>query len=273
MSKYFIDEKEIQLSTYLERELSDKMKKTVEYLIHCLGDVSLPVYIIDAYRTYFYSSEGRYDVRTEEETIKGLYEFYKKFPSISGKAFYEISVRYIKDLFEDYSLVSVFEKLIKEHGESDETLETFITSVEKKADELQKKYFKQAILLRGCGKFYHVDGLADDYIPFLKSLVIKKHIPIEKIIESMPSPELVKEDRMYLHRLAVKYCCYFGCGYPASYLLTEAMAKGEDLSKYGERPLYSISLTDKPIKATFTIQEFIESTKQDNVKKLIRNKQ
>lgn len=271
MEKYFEENQKTQLSMYLERGISDKMKKTIEFLICCLGDVSLPLDIIESYKDYFYSSGGRYDVRTEVESVKGLYEFYKKFPSISAKAFEEISFRYIKDLFEEYSLDIVFEKLIKMHGKTDETLELFISYTEKKADELQKKRRKEARKLDRYLPIYHVDGLVDDYIPFLKSLVIRKHISVDRILDSMPSPELVKKDREHLHRLSIVFHCYFGC-VPISYLITEDLAKGEDILKYGERPSYSVSFLEKPVETTFTTQEFIDSTKKTKDKELVRKK-
>ena len=93
MSKYFKEDTKIQLGDYRKRDLSDRMKRTVDYLIHCLGDVALSIDIIEAYNSYFFSYGGRYDVRGEVESVKGLYEIYKKFPSISSKAFSEISFR------------------------------------------------------------------------------------------------------------------------------------------------------------------------------------
>ena len=269
MEKYFKERKEFHLSTYLKRgKLSEELERTTKYLMYCLGDVVMPLDIIETYDLYFSCFGGRYDVRHELETVKGLYEFYRKFPHITPKAFYEIAHRYIKDLFDGYSLEQVFAKMIEVYGELDETFEKFIQYVELKAEELEKKYDEDASKLDAYTKLYHIDGYEDSYISFLKSLILGKHIAVEKVMESMPGHELVVKDRKQLYSLAEKYRCYMGCGYPISYLMTRSLIKGEDLKEiYGKEPAYFI--TQSIIEpATFTTQEFVKSVEDNNNNKI-----
>ena len=269
MEKYFKERKEFHLSTYLKRgNLSEELERTTKYLMYCLGDVAMPLDIIETYDLYFSCFGGRYDVRHELETVKGLYEFYRKFPHITSEAFYEVAHRYIKDLFDVYSLEQVFKKMIEVYGETDEIFEKFIQYVELKAKKLEKKYDKAARKLDVYTKLYHIDGYEDGYIPFLKSLILGKHIAVDKVIESMPGHELVVNDSKQLYSLAEKYRCYMGCGYPISYLMTRSLIKGEDLEEiYGKEPAYFI--TQSIIEpATFTTQEFIKSVEEHKVKKL-----
>ena len=110
--------------------------------------------------------------------------------------------------------------------------------------------------------------MVDSYIPFLKSLVRNKHMSADKIIECMPSPELVIKDCKQLFDLEKKYRCYMGAGYPISYRMTESLAKDEDLEKtYGLKQAYCLnqSIIEE---ATFTTQEFVESVKKYKTKKL-----
>ncbi len=136
-------------------------------------------------------------------------------------------------------------------------------------EELKKRRCKQARKLDRYLQVYHVDGLVDDYIPFLKSLVIRERISVDKVLGSMPLPELVKSDREQLHRLMVRTRCLFSC-MPISYALTEMLAKGEDLFKYGERLYYDLGMYDKPIEALFTVQEFIDSTQEFKTMRLLK---
>lgn len=274
MSKYFKDEDEIQLSEYAKESISPEMKKAAKYLMFCLGDVSLSKDIIEAYEDFFSHYSSKYDVKFEGDTIKGLYDFYKKFPRLSHKAFYEISFRYIKDLFEEYSLDAVFEKLIKLYGEVDDAMEMFISYIERKADELQEKYKDDASKLDEYSQIYYMEEFSEfyQYISYLKSLVLTQHISVDSILASLAAPELIKQDAKQLSELSRRYRCYMGAGYPVSYLMTKSFAKKEDLSKYGDRPLYYISSSDKLEEATFTTQEFIDSIKQEKAKKLISKK-
>ena len=144
--------------------------------------------------------------------------------------------------------------------------------IDKKADELQSKYEKEASKLDKYIKLYSDDGLTDGYISYLKHLVIEKHMSVDKIIDSMPSQELIKKDREHLYHISKTSHCFMGCGYPASYLMTESYVKDADLSKYGQRPTYYISASDEKKEATFTTQEFIDSVNQEKVKRLTEKK-
>ena len=55
--------------------------------------------------------------------------------------------------------------------------------------------------------------------------------------------------------------CYIGFMVPISYKIIESYIRGEDLSRYGERPIYIMKLNGEVIleEATFTTEELIKS--------------
>ncbi len=136
-------------------------------------------------------------------------------------------------------------------------------------EELKKRRCKQARKLDRYLQIYHIEGLVDDYIPFLKSLVIRDCISVDKVLDSMPLPEIVKSDREQLHSLIARSSFCLSC-MPISYVLTESLARGEDLYKYGESLFYYADMYDEPIKAAFTVQEFIDSTQEFKAKRLLK---
>ena len=200
MSKYFKERESIKLSEFLEKDISDREDYWTRAMIDSIDDFELPEDIIKKFVSFLYYG-GKYDVSREIETVKGLYDFYKKFPKISDEVFYKIAKRYIKDLFEDYSLDEIFEKMIKTYGETDETIEIFIMYIDKKAEELDKKYEEKATKLDQYEEEY------GGYITYLKQLVTKEHISVDKIIKSMPEPELIKRDEEQLGGLSRRLRC------------------------------------------------------------------
>ncbi len=133
---------------------------------------------------------------------------------------------------------------------------------------------EEARLLDYYDKKYHVEGLNElfQFIPYLKSLVVRDHIDVDKIIEILPSDIIIKQDIVQLLSLMRRAHCYFGFTVPVSYKIIESYVKGEDISKYGDRPSYIMKLNGETIveDATFTIGELIGSTQK--VKEYVRKK-
>ena len=277
MSKYFDDEEKVLLSSYLKKIependiFAEKKKSSTKFLINCLGDVELSESVIKTLTSYINTYGGKYNVRTKPKTLKGIYEVYSKIPRLTGEAIEEISRSYISDLYEEYSLVSIFEDLIKTNGENDETFIKYMDSVEKASEELQERYDKDASVLDKFKEEYFKYVGAKHYVnitSYLKEAVKREHISIDAILSSLPSPELVEKDAEQLAELAKENRIIFGIGIPVSYKMTKELAENGDLSSFEEQPYYYISTTDKCVDTTFTKQEFLDSVKKEYQKRI-----
>lgn len=271
MSKYFIEKEKILLSKYIEEIVKEDSKyysaiqkeKTVaevKYLIQCFGDIEMSRDIISKFCDQFHCFGGRYDVRTDLETLKGVYEITKIYPQLSLEALDEIFFVYIKDLFDKYELVDKLGKLIKLFGETDECFEIYKIYIGKKADELQKKYEQKALILDDYKEEY-----GEMFIDYLKGLIKRKHFSIDEIISSMPSSELIKKDEEQLSDISKKTRIYFGACYPVSYSMMLAFIKG-NIEKYPDQPSYYIDVCKQDIPTTFTKTEFLESIEKQKKK-------
>ena len=271
MQKYIREEQEEKklLSSY-QKELEEKKdywekKRDIregKELISDLGDVEMPVSMIKTLCACFHTFGGRYSVRGEKETIQGLYGVWKVHPELTAYAIDTLAFIYIQDLFEEYSLKSILTEFLKKYGRTDEAFEKYYDFVEQIGKEWHKKFEEEAEALT---KDQSLTGeYRKEYLEFLKDEIRGKHIPIEKIRESMPSAVIVQKDEEELHTLSKRASDSFLVGYPISYLMTISLAKGEDLSIYGERPRYrkAWGSTEEIYEAKFTTKEFLESTKK-----------
>ena len=277
MSKYFDDEEKVLLSSYLKKIepeediFAEQKKSSAKFLINCLGDVELSESVIKTLTSYINTYGGKYDVRTKPKTLKGIYEVYRRIPRLTGSAIEIISRSYISDLYEEYSLVSIFEDLIKTNGETDETFIKYIDYMEKASKQLQEKYDKDAAVLDQFKEEYYKYASARYCInitSYLKDAVKREHIPIDAILSSLPSPELVEKDTEQLAKLAKENHIIFGVGIPISFKMTKELAEKGDLSAFEEQPYYYISTIDKCVNATFTRQEFLDSVKKEYQKRI-----
>ena len=271
MSKYFNEEPKTTLSGNIDwlRQTGGYSKSQqiseVRYLRDVLGDVRLSGKVINELTRLFHVSGGKYDVRTNTETIEGLYEICSMFPKLTAPAVKELADRYIKDLFDEYSLVSILEDMIKSEGETDEVFEKFLKTVDTAAEEQQQRYIDDSTKLDQYKDEYSDIGCSLDYITYLKALVIREHIPVDNIIRSMPEKELIKKDVEQLLMLSKKTRIYMGVGIPSSYELTRTFAKKGDLKSIVEQPTYHASIGNTETPTTFTKQDFLNS--------VIRNRQ
>lgn len=271
MSKFFEELRTTTISGYIDFE-----KQSAEYnkgqkielarlLRNVIGDVKLPRKIIEILIRQYNISGGKYDVRTNPETLKGVYNIYSKFPNLSAKAIDELISRYIDDLFEEYSLVSILEDIINVNGQTDDSFEKFLEIVDKASTEHDKKFIEQAKLLDQYSDEYKEVNCSINYVEYLKTLVIREHIPVEKLIKSMADKDLIIKDADYLAKISRQSRIYMGVCLPSSYTMTRLAAKDE-LSSVEEQPTYHISTTGTDIPAPFTKSQFIESIKKQQQK-------
>lgn len=259
--KYFKErENEVLISDYAkELDKSSYLYEQESYysslLIDTIGDQYLSKSIIEAFTSFYHSFGGRYSVISDKETIEGVLSIYRKHPSLSKRAIESLGFIYIKDLFDLYDLESVFDKLIDSFGETDEAFELFMKYVDSKAEELQKEYEEKSKV------FDTYTDYSENYISYLKGLVLREHLDSDKVLESIPSSEIVKKDEEQLRQLSMRTRIFMGVGFPISYKLTRLSAKGEDITEI-PRLAYHISTTGEVVDATFTIEDFKKSIKQ-----------
>lgn len=275
-------EKEVKASKYLKKylktkEYSEKDNRIAsEMLLEFLGDVTLPPGIIEQFIDYYTCTGGRYNVRQEKESTLGLYEFYKKFPTITPDAFDDVAFLYIKDLYEKYDLIKYFEEMIAKYGETDEAFDRFIHYVERSADLLQIQYDHDALKMNKYYALYDEEkGYSfDGFISHLYFAIKRKHLPVDKVIEGLPSYELMTKDKAQWSKLFSSTTDFYRMIAqkvpPISYSMVETYAKGEDLFEiYGEIPMYKL-VSGKLVRATFTTQEFLDDTKKDISEKVFK---
>ena len=258
--KYFKeDQKEMILLSEYDKYLSE-----IKYLIELLGDVPMEKDIIKVFCRQFYCFGGRYDVRTDPETIKDMYEITTRFPKLTEEAIESIWFRYIRDFFQEYELLSILEKYIQVFGDFDDAFESFIYYTEQKADEYQKIFefeVKQIDELK--------DKYSEKFLSHVEYLIKGSHYKYVDIKKYLPEPELVKKDEQHISELSSRTRIFFGCCEPISYTLFDYLLKGKSLDSYDDELKYYIS-TGKEEKATFTKSEFLESIKKERTKQKIR---
>lgn len=267
--KYFINEKEkkILISTY-QQQLEEKLQNehhipqdekdlsVCKYLKELFGDIELDIDIIKVFINCYSSFGGRYFVRSDDDTLKGLLSIKTKYPTLSSKAIDEIGFYYIKDLFDEYQLEDILEKYIKRYHESDQAIEKYLKLVDKVAEKHQKQFDEEA---------ESIDYLEDEYdlrlVKHLKSQIKHKHIHKDILLECLPESELIKKDVDQLSEFSKNTRIYFGMCEPLSYRLITEMTKDKELSTYPEELKY-VSSFGQEVPVPFTKSEFIESTKR-----------
>ena len=267
--KYFMKQKEEKklISTF-QKELEEKLldekhyvqdeidAKICRYLKELFGDIELEEDLIKVFIKCYSSFGGRYLVRSEDDTLKGLLSFKIKYPTLSAKAIDKIGYYYIKDLFDEYQFERILTYFIEQHGETDLALEKYLEMVDAVAEQYQKKYERDA---------ESISYLEDEYdkglTKYLQTQIKYKHIQKDELLKHLPEKELVKKDEEQLEEFAIRTRIHFGVCYPLSYSLITEMTKDEELSNYPEELKYTSSFGhEEPL--TFTKSEFIESTKK-----------
>ena len=268
--KYIMEreKEEKKLSEYLKdksksyRWSEEARVARTEYLIEILGDVLFDQELYETFIGEFSCWGGRYDVRTKKETIKGIYEISRKYPYLTETGVEHIWFKYIRDLFEEYSLMDVFEKYVEMFGKTDEAFELFMDYIDKKADIHQKQYEEDAKLADEL-----LDSYSQGFVDHLKGLIKREHFTYDYLKEYLPCSELITKDEEHICEISTKTRIYFGCCLPVSYTMFDILIEDGTLDTYTDTPTYYINSSIKE-PATFTKDEFLRSIKNTRVKSL-----
>lgn len=267
MRSYFKDESigKYKLSEYLKWDHSkfkfhicgeEKIKARTEYIMDIIGDAKLDEETYELFIREFQSWGGRYDVRTSKETFKGIYEILKKYPFLSAAGLEQIWFVYIHDQFEECKLDEALEIFLKRYGKTEEALDKYLEYVDEVAKIYDSQFEQETIKLQECCKDYD-----EPLIKHLQYVIKSQHIRAEKIIDCLPSQELIQKDRSQLSEIIRGTRIFFGACDPISYQMIESLATGEGLDYYPDQPKYSATGVGT-IEATFTKKEFLESIKK-----------
>lgn len=269
MSKYFkesqVQEQKLKLSEYLDKDCSEFKKyiceepyrtRRTKHLIKILGDVEFDEEMYRLFIKEYSYIGGKYDVRTKPETITGVYEFLKRYPSLTADALDLIWHVYIKDQFEEYALTDMFGKYIELYGETEEGLQEFLYFVHIKAEEYNERFVAEAESLES-----YKDEYGEDLIKHLQYIIKSQHIPAEQVTSSLPCKELIDKDKQQLGEIATRTRIFMGMCQPISYQMIESLATGDGLDYYPDQPTYLINGETK-VATTFTKEEFLGSIKK-----------
>lgn len=268
MSKYIKEKlgKEFLLSELKDFDTQCFDKKDIivrtEYLIKILGDVYMEEEIYYLFIAEFQRSGGRYDVRTKTETLKDIYDITRKYSFLTKDAIEEIWFTYIRDFYQECSILDVFDKYIKVFGKTDEMFKLFLDYVLKKTDGYQLRYIEESLKVDELSLEY-----SEDFIGHLKSLILRQHYSYDEISKYLPSCELIKLDEKHISEISRKERIFFGCCIPVSYSMFDILLREKTLDDYIDTPTYYISFGGCE-QATFTKKEFLDSIEQRKVKKL-----
>ena len=223
--------------------------------------------MIETFFETFDSSKSRYkSVCIRKDTIEGLFEIYEMFPELTKEAILEISKEYIKDLYDEYSLIDVLSVMLRKEGIKDETFEKFMSLVKEYADKEERKYIEVASNIRMYLGYYPYD-----FIKHFETFVVEHHITYEKFTEALVEPELIIKDTLKLREVSRRAKDCWCIGHPASYEMTEAYLDGDtELSKFPEQPSYHISITGEKIPTVFTKEEFLRIIKEKQKSKKLQ---
>lgn len=231
----------------------------IKHIYTSLGNVLISKEMINTLCDTFDSSECRYGtICLKSETVKTMYDISEMFPELSKEALLSISREYIKDLFDEYSLIEKLAVMIRKEGISDLTFEKFMDKVSKFADIEDKKYNDVAWYIRiYCGQYTY------DFVKHFEKFVKEHHISWQKFYESLPSPELILKDQIALKELSLKAKDCWGICDPVTFQMLESYLDGDtELSSYEEQPYYYISNYIGKTPTVFTKTEFLEDIKE-----------
>lgn len=231
----------------------------IKHIYEVLGDIEISKEMIETICKSFYPSKCRYGtICLKKDSIKTLYEISELFPELSEEAILSISKEYIKDLFDNYSLIEKLSIMIRKHGQQDSTFESFIQIVRELADIEEIKYEDEA---KDIGFYY--GQYSYKFITYFQKFIKQHHITCRKFGESLPDVELFFKDEIHLKEIVshtrecLDYCI------PISYQMYEDYLDGEtELLKFPEQPAYYISISGTKIPTTFTKEEFLNKISQ-----------
>jgi len=245
-----------------KRELSLPYAR-IKHIYSSLGDVQISEELVETLFETFDSSKCRYGTTClKPETIKSIYELSELFPELSKEALVEISREYIKDLFDDHSLIETLAVMLRKDGTQDSTFEKFMDIVKKLGDKEDKKYSDVAWhISQHCRQYPY------EFVRHFEQFVKEHHISWEKFCECLPTPEIILRDQMELREVARRSKDCWGMCTPITFQMLEDYLDGDmELSEFDEQPSYYISISGRKTYTPFTKTEFLKSIKKEQEK-------
>lgn len=270
MSKYIKEEfgPKYKMADFFEKATLEFQEHFDEYSklkwhrakgIHkALGDVEMTEETFEGICSTFSISECRYGLTClSSDTIRALFEITEIFPMLTKEAIKEIGTFYIKDLFEEYSLIPTLSVMFHKEGTTDATFEKFMKYTESCADEIDKKYSEGEYKVKTFLREYSYD-----FVEHFSKFIVKHHIKFSDFKDSLPSPELFLRDLQTLQEVRrTSRECWSSCD-PISYtMLEDYWILDPELKGHVEEPEYSYSLIGRKVSAPFTKTEFLEQIK------------
>ena len=239
--------------------------RRVKHIYEALGDVYINISLLEVFYKLFDKDNYRYgSTRFKKGTVVDLHKISLLFQELSDEALFKISTEYIKDLFEEYNLLDILNKMIREYGAKDSTFEDFIDIVRKKADILEERFKTEAWHFRIFYGYYSYD-----FIRHFEKIIKENHITLSKLKEVLPDPKLILEDELILKKVnSMAKECWIST-IPISYQYIESILDGdENLEEYPFEPCYYISYVNEKFPTAFTKQDFLDSIKLRKNKKI-----
>ena len=264
-TKGYVEQEEMSKKYKLQsrkRELSLPYAR-IKHIYSALGDVPISKEMVETLFETFDSSKCRYGtICLKKETIKAIFEISELFPELTKEALVEISREYIKDIYDDYSLVERLAMMIRKEGKEDSTFAKFMGDVKKLGDKEDKKYSDVAWYLRiYCGEYSY------DFVRHFEKFVQEHHISWEKFYECLPTPEIILRDKLDLKEVGKRAKDCWGTCIPITFQMLEDYLDGdEELTNYDEQPSYYISTYGSKIDTSFTKKDFLKSIRKEQQK-------
>lgn len=273
--KYFQEERlpKMSLKEYFEKvekkyeEMSEGKKQEfrltyarARHIYNALGDIEIREDMIQTFGEMYDPSKCRYgSTCVQPATTQTIYGISEMFPELTKEALVLISRLYIKDMFEDYSLIEKLAIAIRREGAKDETFEKFMDEVTKIADKEDAKYNEVASKIP-----VYFDEYPYDFIKHFQKVVKDHHVSWDKFCKSIPSAELVCKDYIFLKQYISQFREFSSIPSPMSKRMFEDYLAGDTtLSQYDEQPMYTVSRIEvgfsQSTPVPFTRTEMLES--------------
>lgn len=245
----------------LERLKEDLRLKyaRVAHIYKALGEIEISEELINTICKTFDSSKCRYGtICIKLDTVREIYEIATLFPELSEEAILEISREYIKDLFDEYSLIETLCMILRKEGCEDAVFEKFMGIVKDFADKEDKKYENEAWHLR-----IYYGEYSYDFIKNFEEFIKKHHITCARLGEVVPEPEMFLKDQIHLKEVSRRSKDCWGSCKPITFQMLESYLDGDvELSEFEEQPSYYATNTGIKDPTSITKTEFLESIKE-----------
>lgn len=245
MSKYFKDDN-LNLENYIDMLYKEhKDTRKFEYALSVLGNISIPK---DSFK-YF----ENIDIKESNvnDFIEGIYSIIKRFPMLNDNGIQTLIKLYDKELFIKLDVLNILESIIENNGKNDSCFEKYISEVKRNISIFDMEYIAEA------RKVSELNGIySNNFLNYLKSLIIKRHIKYEDILDKLPDRKIIDKDEKRLK--LINYIFALNYNIPLSYMVIESLIVTSK-TDYFDEELYYVT-DERPIKAPFTVSELISTT-------------